>query len=266
VVRDLLFVDEARVLSFLAQAQGPTHSAHLTASLKLPFGTGLEWSPPTTEGPRKVDAELDTLMSLLRDHEQLSAVRPASLSLRPDRSDPILVHEVVTATRVLLPLPEWVPGGPKALTIWVADPDISQEFLSPANHNLAPIFDTAFLFLLQEHWPDGPAQPMISGCSALQLVANIAAQKPENEPDTPEWPHVDLGRMNPQHPVAKLAEIGGLVLGSRRIETLYRVRYISNEQSYCYLPERQDGASPLDWTWLRVHDVAAYPLFVAALA
>ncbi len=264
MLRDVIFFDEARTLSYLGQAESPRGSSSVKASVKLPFGTGVEWSPRAPEESGVPEAQIDRLLGLLRDSGQLSAVRPSSLSAIRGVGGPLWVHEVVAATRVLLPLPDSLPGGPQAITVWVAEPDVTSDYLSPENHNFHPIFDTAFLFLLQEHWPDTPTERMISGCSALQMVANIAAERAPTQRTSAEWPPIDLGRGNPQHPVAKLAELGGLVLGSRKIESLYRVRYISNEQSYRYMPENHDGSVALEWTWLRVHDVLAYPLFIAA--
>jgi hypothetical protein len=53
------------------------------------------------------------------------------------------------------------------------------------------------------------------------------------------------------HPIEKLTSIGGIVIDKRIIETLYKPRYMSDEQ--CFIDSD---------TAYRVHDLLAYPLFI----
>lgn len=68
------------------------------------------------------------------------------------------------------------------------------------------------------------------------------------------------------HPVEKLARLGARILGTRRIETLYRVRYISSEQGVPFLMGWNHRPSDdLLAGQIYAHDIAAYPVFVSAI-
>jgi len=87
----------------------------------------------------------------------------------------------------------------------------------------------------------------LSGCSALQALSNIVFDKPLFEINGEE----PLGRGNYKHPVKKLNELGAINLGKFEIKTLYRKRYITNEQ--CFTQERKR---------YRCNDLLGYPLLI----
>ena len=61
-----------------------------------------------------------------------------------------------------------------------------------------------------------------------------------------------FGRWQEDHPVQRLQGIGGVVGGTRIIDTVYKIEYMTNEQSYPHNGEQ-----------LRVSGILAYPLYVA---
>jgi hypothetical protein len=91
---------------------------------------------------------------------------------------------------------------------------------------------------------------MWSGCSALRFIVNAVSGKREDLRDNlgPE----SIGRDDPRHPVEKLSEIGGVKGEPRKIECLYTIRYMTDEQSFTH-----KGVVH------RVHDILGYPLFVS---
>ena len=136
-------------------------------------------------------------------------------------------------------------GIDRNLAIWVAEPE------PPATIPDSP-YETiprTFLYLTDARLDDGEFQTTHSGCSAPQAVANIATGKRIFEGDGGE--HLGMGSY--VHPVSKLIGIGGVTNGElRTIQSLYRIRYITDEQRYTY------NSKPL-----RTHDLLGYPLFVA---
>jgi len=61
----------------------------------------------------------------------------------------------------------------------------------------------------------------------------------------------ELGRDSDLHPVEKLKRVGGTVGHARRIEAVYKIGYMTNEQA-----ARRDGVA------IRVNDIMAYPLYI----
>jgi hypothetical protein len=96
----------------------------------------------------------------------------------------------------------------------------------------------------------------ISGMSALRMVVDfIVGQEPFGHRPTTE--HIrsggdDFGRFNPKHPIEKLAAVGGTPGRPRRIDTVYKIEYMTDEQS-----------APLSGKVVRVNDILAYPLYIA---
>jgi hypothetical protein len=197
------------------------------------------------------------IVGALRESGQLNIYRPA-------RADDFwngeysgwYVHEQnVLATPVHIPLAGRLEGlsVPEALTVWVSDPlddagepEDEWDFLG------------SFLFIVQElgqglNWP---TSTFISGMSALRMIVDfIVGQEPFGY--RPIMEHIqsegdDFGRFNPQHPIEKLAAVGGKPGRPRRIDTVYKIEYMTNEQS-----------APLSGKVVRVNDILAYPLYIA---
>lgn len=185
----------------------------------------------------------DQLIKGLEKMGRLSKTRPETLTeFAPNR----LVHETILATKVLIPyriLRDTVPGV-RELAVWVADPDA--ERLSLRSDDPYDFAGT-FLYLTTPLYDHEQLGTFYSGCSALQVISNLIVGKPFLTPDCQE----PLGRGSYAHPVDKLRSVGGIIVDRRPIETLYRPRYVSNEQCFA------DGERAY-----RVHDVLGYPLYI----
>lgn len=129
--------------------------------------------------------------------------------------------------------------------MWIADP--SEESLKSRSDDPYD-FSGCFLYLITPLYDDVRTTTFYSGCSALQVISNLANGSPfitvdQNEP---------LGRNDYAHPTDKLRSIGGIIIDRRPIDVLYKPRYMTDEQSYC-----KDGQV------YRVHDLLGYPIYVS---
>jgi hypothetical protein len=186
---------------------------------------------------------LDRLVKSLEREGWLRKGRPATLAeYRPNE----VVFETVEATKVLFPrsvLNTTVPEL-RELAVWIADPDTSD---LGARSDDRFDFTGTFLYLVTPLYDDGSAASFFSGCSALQVISNLLKGESFLKGDSDE----PLGRQSYLHPVDKLKSLGGIIIDRRTIETLYRCRYMTDEQCF------NDGARAF-----RVHDLLAYPLYI----
>lgn len=172
---------------------------------------------------------------------------------RPQSSDEIIrpqscrfVKETMLANKVVLPLSDNCPvRGLSSFAIWISDPDPSFYVNEPY------LWRGTFLYLTEVHWDRAGFSTAYSGVSALQALINqmtgqdfFAYVKEEFEP---------YGRGRDLHPVDKLRELGGVTSGQRKITSLYKKRYFTDEQSYQFAG-----------TQTRVNDLLGYPIYIAA--
>jgi len=192
----------------------------------------------------------------LRESGQLRAYRP-------ERADEfwtsnhdgwyVAEHDLI-ATPVQLPVRDKLGDGisaPAALNIWVCDPLLP---LPEKTHDWD--FIGSFVFIVEElgeyAWP---SSWFTSGISALRLlVDDLAAgtdftferrEKLSSTADT-------YGRWNSEHPIEKLVRAGGVVGAPRKINCVYKIAYMTNEQAYSRSGEN-----------VRVNDILAYPLYIS---
>jgi hypothetical protein len=95
---------------------------------------------------------------------------------------------------------------------------------------------------------------MISGRSALQALVNLFEGREllncgESNSEVAE----PFGRSSYLHPLNKLKKYDVILGDEREITTLYRCRYMTNEQCYEFEGEKR-----------RVNDLLAYPIFIAS--
>ncbi len=187
---------------------------------------------------------LDRLTTGLERAGKLSKRRPETIGeYRPDQ----FILETVSATKVLIPhatLKSTVPGL-RELAVWIADP--SAEVLKVRKED-GYDFGGTFLYLVTPLYDDCQLDTFYSGCSALQVISNLVTGKPFL---TTDWDE-PFGRRSIMHPTDKLRSVGGVIVDRRPVDTLYRPRYMSDEQSFT------DG----DRVY-RVHDLLAYPLYIS---
>jgi hypothetical protein len=100
-------------------------------------------------------------------------------------------------------------------------------------------------------WDAAGYRTTYSVCSALQAILNIVNG---NEILDRNWDE-PLGRNNSRHPLEKLRKAGGVVGVPQEIETLYRMRYMTNEQCFTFKGHER-----------RVHDLLGYPISIARVA
>ncbi len=217
---------------------------------------GGKWSQSRTREPLKADDPrlIPRIVEGLRDAGQLNIHRPDTPEQfwRGDHTAWYVFEETI-ATPVTLPLAERMPTdvkSPDALNVCISDPP--EPILPRGEWD----FSTSFLFLVEElgefRWPGGW---FISGISSLRVVAQVLTD-PRIESTASLF---DLssstdrfGRWQSDHPIERLREIGGVVGTPRRITTVYKIAYMTDEQSY-----------PFRGQELRVSDILAYPLYIA---
>lgn len=133
-------------------------------------------------------------------------------------------------------------NGLEHLIVWVAEPDYNMLSKEPWTYS------GTFLFLIETLYDKGEFRFNLSGCSALQAISNIVTGQPfysknQNEP---------LGRYNSQHPLEKLKSIGAIYIHKQEINTIYRRRYMTNEQCFDFGGYKY-----------RCNDLLGYPLFIS---
>jgi hypothetical protein len=154
------------------------------------------------------------------------------------------IKETFIARKVIIPAPALLKKlGLVALTVWVSDPKRAPTPKDEWD------WTGSFLFLPTVHYEDGKTSASLSGCSALQFIVNAASDRPLFARDWNE----PFGRNSDKHPIEKLSQLGAFVAEERKLESLYYVRYITNEQVY------SPHGSPV-----RVNDVVGYSIYISA--
>lgn len=88
--------------------------------------------------------------------------------------------------------------------------------------------------------------------SALRMVTEVIGKEIETNLGKLGTTEDIYGRWHEGHPIKKLEQVGAIVLRPRKIESVYKVVYMSNEQSIV-----------VDGRTTRINDILAYPLFIA---
>jgi len=246
---DYLFIDEDLLRRYTEQirdqfAQVEETSLSVSASLA---GPKVEASRRKRRKELNSSERIDLLNVYLDVTKDIALSRPPAYQEPFGEDVPRFVRETTTASKVIIPAPalESVKGL-SSFAIWVSDPDPS--VYSKKDY----VWRGTFLYLTEMHWDTLPFRSTFSGCSALQAIVNASLGKElvsYQEQDTWE----PFGRGSHDHPIEKLKRLGATVSGERRIETLYRTRFMTNEQCYVFNHEER-----------RVNDLLAYPIYIAA--
>jgi hypothetical protein len=246
-LRNLVQVDNERLNAILDQL--PT-SLSIIEDLKLKFGFGLAQAKieiqPSQFRDRSTIKRIRKLESYLGRNGLVNVARPRRMPHRlGSNAGYWWVKECFMARKVMIPTPKlFNQFGVMALTVWVSDP---KRVSKPQNEW---DWTGSFLYLPTVHYEDGKFNACISGCSALQYIVNAALDKPLLSRNPNEF----FGRDNAAHPLDKLASLGAVVSDERRVESLYYVRYISDEQVYLRNSKK-----------IRLNDVVGYPIYIASL-
>ena len=222
----------------------------MTGKIAAGVKTGRKQSPLPSDDPRL----LPPIIASLRDSGQLRVYRPERAGEFWDERSDWYVHETGIATPVLVPTDKALRNRnvPEALTVWIMDP--IESAVEPEDE-----WDWlgSFVFIVQElggfPWP---SSWFISGLSALRMVVDVIAKTPRL--DRGELRKVItsgddvFGRWHDGHPIEKLERIGAIRQRARKIDTIYKIAYMTNEQSVT-----------VNGKWTRINDILAYPLYIA---
>lgn len=245
-MRNYIFVDEGRLQLLVDQLDAPA-----LATNKLVAKLAVSLAGPTLEVAREAERsnesshlKIDRLLDYLGSAKLLGA-RPPRMPLYSD--DPVdFVLEQTLATKVIVPTDALAASGLQNLVVWVSEPETSTMSIRENKWD----FVGTFLYLTERPFDMGQCHTVFSGCSALQMVSNAASGKPLLTKN----PSEALGRWSSAHPIDKLVSLGGVVVDERKIECLYRVRYVTDEQCFEY-----NGSS------IRVNDLLGYPIYIAEI-
>ncbi len=209
-------------------------------------GPSIETSRTSERVPLKTHEKIDLIEAFLEADNELLHGRPEEVSSQSFSDDaPRFVLESMSATKVVLPLSS--TDAVKDLSnvaIWISDPDPKVYSQEPYN------WRGTFVYLTELHWDNGSRSHFLSGVSALQVIVNLSSGKDFFDIIKDEFE--PFGRGRDLHPVDKLKEVGGIVTDTRKVKSLYRIRYLTNEQTYNY-----DGQKR------RVNDLLGYPLYIS---
>ena len=214
---------------------------------------------------------LPPIIEALRESGQLRIFRPDRCWDFWDASNDWYVHETAIAVPVIVPVKKILEDSPlrpihgpqqfskdmlpDAITVWILDPVNEPGSKMP---HLEPEYRESIVFIVQE-LSEFHANSFITGISALRMAIEIAPTI--DEFDYRFWsygkevipsPEHDPSLRHLGHPIKRLAQVGGIVNRPRKIETIYKIAYASDEH---YLLINND--------WRRIDDILAYPLFIA---
>lgn len=246
-----IYLDSLQIKMYLDQLP---ESKKTKIKLKATFGLSIT-------GPKaEITAEEETktlnlyeqvllLEKLFKDQKMVASKRPKSMAETEGRK-PLFVHEKINATKLIFPKDKTDKlNGLKDIVVWVSEPDPRHL----GNENDWE-FTGTFLYLLETVGDFGDYTRVVSGYSALLALCNLAHGHDFFDSSFNKKDEETLGRWNYIHPIEKLKSLGAIVTGTRKIDTLYRCRYFTDEQSYTYNGEKY-----------RVCDLLAYPIYIKEL-
>ena len=110
-------------------------------------------------------------------------------------------------------------------------------------------YRTTYLYLTEAYWDSEKPSTGFSSYTAFQMLVDAMSGE-----ITERWYNkpTKFGFVNQDHPIVKLEKLGGIATGTRKITSLYRKRYMSDDASMLI-----DGVS------YRLNDLVGYPIFIA---
>ena len=245
-LRNYIYFGQKLIDSYFSQIQllgKPAKARKLNLSISL-TGPKVEISEENKVSQPSTVEMINKIENFLEENADLDRARPQELVHDGhDLEAPRFVLEKFTARKVIVPCKGLdFLAGVDNFVVWISDPDpaiyVEEDY----------VWRGTFLYLV-EGWHDHTKyHSTFSGCSALQFIMNIADGRKALEIGYGE----PLGRGSDLHPIDKLTRLGAKSSGQRTILSLYRKRYVTNEQSYKYAGQER-----------RVNDLVGYPLFIA---
>jgi len=258
---EYLFIDRPRLKSYVEQIKGPMRQEKIPTWDVSLSTTGPSLSRKQTSSMRAyTDHEMiEVLLKYLRRNKLLALTRPQH---DHDVAE-VFVLEKTRAQKAIFPINQSrSPKALKEISVWVSDPE--PEELIGERDWLTGLGDAegTFLYLVEAYWDsDRPCMTTYSNYSALNAIISELARE-AILPDVPE-PFLQGGKMRhygePQHlanlrwlsPIDSFQALGADIQPPRRIETLYRKRYLTDEQVF-----RDDKGLH------RCNDLFAYPIYI----
>ncbi|QWZ62762.1 hypothetical protein [Aeromonas sp. FDAARGOS 1417] len=196
------------------------------------------------------EKDITSILYKLKVVEELIDKESLKINFRPSTLDMAyansfsFVKETFDAYKVIIPMPENIFSEKTShIVLWVSEPD-PQQYVNDGLNYLG-----TFLFLVESFNATPAFREMISGCSALQYVYNLSKDLDESaRHQSGEEP---FGRWNFIHPLDKIKSMGGKVVSKKKITSLYKMKYFTNEQSYTFNQQER-----------RVNDLLSYPIYI----
>jgi hypothetical protein len=238
-IPELLAIDQKRLsvyLQFLEQDES------LFKKLGISIGINLGLINLKTINPESLD-EINTIRKLKLLHKKLDKsgalydVRATSYEDIYGSNKHFFLEKNIKARKFFVPVEIKEAKDIDHLIVWVCEPDEITPYENFEEKG-------SYLFLIESFWEDDNYHAMISGCSAFQWVVKNAFDKSDDV-----WHKHD--RSDDRDPIKCLVDLGAIDQGEKVISTLYRRRYMSNEQMY-----------KLKGIQYRGFDVVGYPVAI----
>lgn len=238
-IPELLAIDHTRLniyLQFLEQDES------LFKRLGISLGINLGLISLKTINPESLD-EMNSIRKLKLLHKKLDKsgalynVRASSYEDIYGSNKHFFLEKNIKARKFFVPVEIKEAKDIDHLIVWVCEPDEITPYKNFEEKG-------SYLFLIESFWEDDNYHAMISGCSAFQWVVKNAFEKPDNI-----W--CKFNRSDYRDPIKCLVDLGAIDQGEKIISTLYRRRYMSNEQMY-----------KLKGIQYRGFDVVGYPVAI----
>lgn len=250
-LRNIIYVNE-KLVKRLGEQLEPnprketSREVEFAGSLKFANFSQKRSYSDSSESRRMLEL-LDAVCDGLRESGQLRVFRPdRNIEFLYYDHDGWYVHERIIATPVALPVGDKLKalGVNDYLLVWVSDPLDTDE---TPEHEWDWI--GSFLFVVQEPLDIDP-MIFMSGISALRFIIEGLAEGKSLSRVNGGFDQ--FGRDSSIHPLKKLESVGGIAGRERKIDIVYKIAYMTDEQSWTC------GGKPT-----RVNDIFAYPLYIA---
>lgn len=241
---DYVFIDELQLNKYSEQIplklnRERKHSWKISLSLT---GPAVEAGQEVTSRTSSNHEKIQSLLKFLRKNELVADKRPVTYSEFEDGKP--FVYESMVASKVIIPESTLKSiNNLKGFSIWVAEPEI--ETLITLGYG----FRTTYLYLTEAYWDSEKPSTGFSSYTAFQMLIDAMSGE-----FTGRWysKPTKYGFVNQEHPLVKLVKLGGTKTDTRKITSLYRKRYMSNDAHMLV-----NGVS------YRLNDLVGYPIFIA---
>lgn len=243
-LREYIFLNYGVIESFCDQILfGKVTQEHIDKKISVgTSGVKIEFE--------KKEKNIESIFYKIELIEDIISYQGKKISFRPSTLDTADEHsfkyvkETFDAYKVIIPVPINVYSDKVSqIVLWVSEPDPEQYV------NDGRSFIGTFLFLVESFNATPEFCGMMSGCSALQYVYNLS--KNLDESALHQSGGEPFGRWNYIHPLEKIKSMGGEIVSKKRVTSLYKMKYFTNEQSYTLNQQER-----------RVNDLLSYPLYI----